>query len=220
MIKLTDELKTLQSIAKTIAKQFGDKCEVVLHDFSNGYDNSIVAIENGHITGRKIGSSITNTGLENLKRIQDSKMNPKDGFHNYMTITKDGKTLRSSSSIITNDQGEVIGSLCINFDITDFILASNTMKQMIEFETPTLQNEVFVNDVNELFDIYLKECIKHVGKPIALMQKEDKIKAISYLDQKGAFLITKSGKRVCEMFGISKYTLYNYLDEIRNQQDK
>lgn len=51
-----------------------------------------------------------------------------------------------------------------------------------------------------------------VGKPVALMGKEDKIKALRFLNDTGAFLITKSGDKVSKYFGISKYTLYSYID--------
>ena len=47
------------------------------------------------------------------------------------------------------------------------------------------------------------------------MSKEEKVRAIRYLNDTGAFLITKSGPKVCKFFGISKYTLYSYLDEAR-----
>ena len=40
----------------------------------------------------------------------------------------------------------------------------------------------------------------------------DKVKAIQFLSQHGAFLITKSGDKVAKYFGISKYTLYSYID--------
>lgn len=43
------------------------------------------------------------------------------------------------------------------------------------------------------------------------MTKEEKVKAIGFLNNTGAFLITKSGARVCKYFGISKYTLENLL---------
>jgi predicted transcriptional regulator YheO len=54
--------------------------------------------------------------------------------------------------------------------------------------------------------------VQHVGKPVALMDKDDKVKAIRFLDEKGAFLIKKAGDRVTKYYDISKYTLYNYLD--------
>jgi len=47
---------------------------------------------------------------------------------------------------------------------------------------------------------------------VALMNKEDKVRAIQFLNQSGAFLVTKSGDKVAKYFGISKYTLYSYID--------
>ena len=44
------------------------------------------------------------------------------------------------------------------------------------------------------------------------MTKEDKVRAIQFLSNSGALLITKSGDKIAKYFGISKYTLYSYLD--------
>ena len=44
------------------------------------------------------------------------------------------------------------------------------------------------------------------------MTKDDKIQAIQFLNRSGAFLITKSGDKISKYFGISKYTLYSYID--------
>ncbi len=49
------------------------------------------------------------------------------------------------------------------------------------------------------------------------MGREEKIQVVAYLDEKRAFLISKSSERVCECLGISKFTLYNYLDSIRSK---
>ena len=54
--------------------------------------------------------------------------------------------------------------------------------------------------------------MRHVGKPVPMMKKADKIKAVQYLKNNGAFQILKSGDRVCKLFKISKFTLYNYID--------
>lgn len=44
------------------------------------------------------------------------------------------------------------------------------------------------------------------------MNKDDKVRAIRFLNESGAFLVTKSGDKVAKYFGISKYTLYSYID--------
>jgi predicted transcriptional regulator YheO len=60
--------------------------------------------------------------------------------------------------------------------------------------------------------------VKEVGSPVAYMSREDKIKAIKYLDSHGAFLITKSGDKISSYFGISKYTMYSYLDKDKDKE--
>ena len=50
-----------------------------------------------------------------------------------------------------------------------------------------------------------------------MMTKEDKIKAIQFLNNAGAFLITKSGDKVSKQFSISKYTLYSYMDASKSE---
>lgn len=69
--------------------------------------------------------------------------------------------------------------------------------------------------MGDLLDELIEQSVKIVGKPVALMTKEDKVKAIQFLNETGAFLITKSGDKVCRFFGISKYTLYSYIDEAK-----
>jgi predicted transcriptional regulator YheO len=144
----------------------------------------------------------------------------KDGDrYNYITQTKDGKILRSSTVYIKNSAGETIGAICINFDISEFLLAENTLKSITMHSFDQKIKEVFVNDVNELLDFLLQECQHEIGKPVSLMLKEDKMKAVDFLDKKGAFLIKKAGDRICKFLDISKFTLYNFLDEVRSQKD-
>ena len=79
--------------------------------------------------------------------------------------------------------------------------------------------EAISRNVADLLDELLEHSVRLVGKPTAMMSKDDKIRAIRFLDDNGAFLITKSGPKVCQYFGISTYTLYSYLDEIRKSAE-
>ena len=59
------------------------------------------------------------------------------------------------------------------------------------------------------------EYIRKLPEPQELMEQfpiDDKVKAIRYLSKSGALMITKSGDKIAKHFGISKYTLYSYLD--------
>ena len=52
-----------------------------------------------------------------------------------------------------------------------------------------------------------------MGKPVALMTKADKVRAINFLNDAGALLVTKSSEKISQYFDISKYTLYSYIDQ-------
>ena len=62
---------------------------------------------------------------------------------------------------------------------------------------------------------WIAEGMAMIGTPADKMNKDAKIKLLAFLDDRGVFLIQKSGQKVCELLGISKFTLYNYLEEVR-----
>ena len=205
---VTDHLEMLTGIAECIAEQFGTNCEVVLHDLTRPYDNTIVAIWNGHVTGRTVGGSGTNTGLEILRGTAE----PKDTYH-YINTTPDGKILRSSSKYFKDENGKVVGSLCINYDITDLTKIQKVLQEITEPDKKNTQKEVFTSNVDELLDAMLLDAVHHTGKDVKELEKEDKVAIVHYLDGKGAFLIKKSAERVADFLGISRFTVYNYLNE-------
>ena len=203
-------LQFLFQLAKGISRQFGPNCEVVVHDLdSNDPNSSIVAIENGHVTGRKVGDGPSHVVLEALR---SGRENLTDHL-SYLTRTKDGKILKSSTIYVRDDDGEAIGIFAINYDITLMLAMEENLKQFTATDQDQREPERISRNVGDLLDELIEQSVKIVGKPVALMTKEDKVKAIQFLNETGAFLITKSGDKVCKYFGISKYTLYSYIDE-------
>jgi len=208
-----ERIDILKCIAKGISTHFGEKCEVVVHDLSKDYDSTIVHIENGYISGRHVGDCASNIVLEQLESFNEHHEDEdvKDNY-NYLTQTKDGRILKSSSIFIKDDDGKLSSILGINYDITDFLMAESVLSSFTNSSASKEVKEIIPSNVNDLLDILINESYEYVGKPVAAMTKEDKVKAIKYLEDKGAFLIKKSGDKVSKYFDISKYTLYNYLD--------
>ena len=196
-------------MAAGIAGQFGSSCEVVVHDLSRHPDHTIVAIENGHVSGRKVGDGASHVVIEQM---ETNAASPEDHLC-YLTKTKDGKILKSTTIYIRNDDGTPIGIFGINYDITLMLAMENMLRQFTATEKESREPEAISRNVSDLLDELIEQSVKLVGKPVALMHKEDKVKAIQFLNETGAFLITKSGDKVCKYFGISKYTLYSYIDE-------
>ena len=207
---LRDSVKdTLCQLARGIAAQFGSNCEVVLHEISErSATQSIVAIENGHVSGRKLGDGPSRVVLEQLSK-QDA---PEDHLC-YLTRTPDGKLLKSTSIYIRDDAGKVAAIFGINFDISTLAMAEHALAGLISTEPAEREDPARItNNVNDLLDALIAQADRLVGKPVAMMTKEDKVRAIRFLDDHGALLITKSGDKIANHFGISKYTLYSYLD--------
>lgn len=212
MNRVQDEFRMFQSLMKGLTAIFGTNCEVVLHDLTEGYESTVVMIENGHVTGRRVGDCGSNLGLEVLRgTVADGDK------YGYFTNTRDGRVLRSSSIYIRNDDGKVVGCLCVNFDVSNLMVADKTIRSLISNGDGVKEEEFFVNDVNQLLDALLQKAREEVGKPVSYMSREEKVKVVRFLDQKGAFLITKAGNRICQFLDISKFTLYSYLDEVHSE---
>ena len=202
------KLELLKHVAAGIAAQFGSSCEVVVHDLSRHPDHTIVAIENGHVSGRKVGDGASAVVIEQM---QTNDPEPKDHLC-YLTKTPDGKILKSSTIYIRNSKGKVSGILSINYDISRLLMVEGALQYLISTQEPAQTEPEMIVNVNDLLEELIQQSVALVGKPVALMNKDDKVKAIQFLNQNGALLITKSGDKIAKHFGISKYTLYSYLD--------
>ena len=204
----------LFQLARGIAVQFGPNCEVVVHDLTGGENApSIVCIENGHVTGRKVGDGPSHVALEALRGDRGHM----EDHLSYLTRTRDGKILKSSTIYIRDESGEAVGIFSTNYDITMMLAMEEGLKQFTAAEQPAQGPEPIARNVSEVLEELIAQSVRLVGKPVALMTKEDKVKAIRFLSDAGAFLITKSGDKVCKFFGISKYTLYSYIDEAKEE---
>lgn len=209
---MDSKLELLTQIAHGVASHFGNACEVVIHDLrKKDIESSIVYIENGNVSNRKLGDGPSEIVLETLNRDPGCL---KDRL-SYLTRTDDGRILKSSTMYIRGKDNSVDYILALNYDITGLLTVENALKSLIstsESSGEDRQPKKITHNVNELLDTLIEQSVALVGKPVALMSKDDKITAIQYLNDAGAFLITKSGDKVSNYFGISKFTLYSYMD--------
>lgn len=198
-------------LARGIAAQFGPSCEVVVHDMREGHsENSLIAIENGHVSGRSVGDGPSRIVLQAM---QEDPARLKDRLA-YLAKTSDGKILKSTTIFIRDAEGAVIGVLGINYDITMMLAFQHAIQDFTLTERePMAETASIPLNVNDLLDDLIRQSIQLVGKPVALMTKEDKVRAVGFLKSSGAMLISKAGPKICKAFGISSYTLYSYIEE-------
>ena len=215
--KVSDStLDNLIIIAKEFANHFGKTCEVCIHDmYSKQLEHTIVYIENGHVTNRKIGDSPSDAFLHNKKLI-DEGISPENRIA-YTQRTKDGKYLKSSTIFLKDNKNRYRYMLCINQDMSSIISAKVTIDSMLD--TNDKSDEVTIQDnVTSLLDSLINKSIELIGKTPINMTKDEKKQAIKFLNESGAFLITGSGDIIANCFNISKFTLYSYLNIEKNNK--
>ena len=204
------DLEFLKRLALAITEQFGESSEVVVHDISgDDTEHTIAVIENGHVSHRQAGGGASRVVLEAIQRKHDQTLTDELG---YLTKTRDGRILKSSTVYLRDADGVIEGVLSINYDITEMLMAERAIASVLHHNSEPAMPERIPQNVNDLLDDLIEQSVVIVGKPVAMMTKEDKIAAIQFLYQSGAFLVTKSGDKVSKYFGISKYTLYSYID--------
>jgi predicted transcriptional regulator YheO len=209
-------IQSLKSLVDGIAETFGSGCEVVLHDLRNlkKLNQSIVKIANGHVTGRGEGGPITDQGLRYLKG-----GSTEDLLINYPSVTKTGRHLKSSTIVFRDEMGNPIAAVCINFDITDILNFTSFLQDIFAVKDKDQTKdavETFQGDIGSTLDALIDEQIRKVGKAVPSMEKADKIKIVKELESQGFFLIKGAIKLIAGKLSVSKYTIYNYLEEVRS----
>ena len=213
-MKQDTTLDLLIQIAHGLAEHFGPQCEIAIHDVTRDLSNTIVYIENGQVSGHTDGDGASNVVLEALntppEKLQDQIA--------YLTRTEDGRALKSSTLYIRDENGNLRYLFSVNYDIASLRAVDELIQGLItthplKKENPERESVPKIpHTVTELLDSLIEHAFAEIGKPAVMMTKEDKIRVVHYLNDAGAFLITKSGDRVASALGISKFTLYKYME--------
>jgi predicted transcriptional regulator YheO len=208
-------LASYVAVAEALNGHFGSSCEVVLHDLSRPEDSLVYVA--GTITGRPLGAPVTNVVLEALRRSGDAA----DNLIGYRTRTADGRMMRSSTIFIRNGMGSIVGCICINSDLTAAQLLNGTLQELLTFREPETaadqDNEHFATDVTDLVDQLVEKVINTATTPVALMDRAAKMNVVAKLESRGVFLVKGTVEQVARILGVTRYTLYNYIDEVRSR---
>ena len=165
-----ERLSLLRQMAHGLAVQFGPSCEVVIHDLTDDPEHTVVHIENGHVSGRSLGDGPSHVVLESLRGGQQ------EDHLAYLTRTPDGKVLKSSTLFIRDSSGKAEAIFSINFDVSALLTVEQALRPLVSpRETPAKEPERITRSVSDLLDDLLRESVELVGKPVALMDREDKI---------------------------------------------
>jgi selenocysteine lyase/cysteine desulfurase/predicted transcriptional regulator YheO len=178
-----------------LAAMLGPGNEVLLHDLSRLPD-SIVAIA-GDLTGRSVGGPMTDLLLGLVRRGTTQDLT------NYRTHGPDGRAIRSSTLFLRDADGVAVGCLCVNSVDASAAAGANG------------EPETFPPDVDSLQRFLVDRAVTKAGIPVDLMKKVHKAAVVRELDEAGYFLIKDAVDHLAGRLDVTRYTIYNYLNEVR-----
>ena len=201
----------LDRLAHGIALIFGESCETIIHDFSDGMMTN-VAIYNGNVSGRSHGS---HNGILDSSLVDTSQIR-KIGTHdiiNQLVHLKNGRTVKSSTFFLTGE--DYVLALGINYEITlmtqmEHFLSSVTSDSGDLFSTMSGNERSDADLLVQLFH----QALSRIGVPISAMKKQERFSLVALLKEQDYFRLQKSVGYVAKQLNVSKYTIYKYLKEL------
>lgn len=195
--------------------------ELVLHDLRKP-ETSIVEIVNAHVTGRKQGDSVL-AGLRTDKAFVDAMTEgaePVVLVLDYATSTGQGKPLRSSSAFYRISGERPFASVCVNVDkenIGDAIRILQGLAQL-DVAPPAAPAETAAPGHDHIEDLIQEIIGLAADAPPERGRagtKQSNLLAVQRMQERGMFLIKGAVEKAASALGVSRYTIYNYLDELK-----
>lgn len=205
-----------------LGQAMGPNCEVVLHDLTDP-DNAIIAIANGHISGRQIGGPTTDLVLKVLK---EGLEGDKAFIANYNARVKNNNICRSSSFFIRDENNKIVGVLCVNVDISNFVEARRLLDGLISCEVQPQTSKkttagvvnVFENlhsSIDDVLTVIIDNVLNKYEVTPDRMSFDEKVDVVKCLNQNGLFLLKGGLSELASRLQISEPTIYRYLNKIK-----
>ncbi|WP_343732826.1 helix-turn-helix transcriptional regulator [Duganella sp.] len=218
-------INALRPVVPMLAAMAGPHLEVVLHDVSKP-ENSVIAIANGHISGRSIGSSVLEGPQNDKGFAAATRIKAKGGavhsmVEDYVTVTADGRELRSASAIFRDASGEPFATLCLNADLSGFQAAhgwlSQMLKPMVQAAAPVAAAAPAEAQMDTLMQNIINEAVGPGGSAESLT-REQRIAAVGAMQRRGLFIVKGGVERAAAALRVSRFTIYNYMEQLRRRE--
>lgn len=201
-------LDFLKRLAESIAIMFGENCETLIHDMSVA-GHPILAIYNGHVSGRNTGSTLDIYGNKPGEGFFNETIVKRD-FVNMQAVTLTGKKIKSTTiHFHGNGYSYALG---INYDYTKLQQMDQFLNNFIQVNRD-LYTEIEDTEHTGLEEI-VDDCISRIGKTPKQMGKKERLQVMTLLKERNAFHFQKAVPYISERLQVSRYTIYKYMNEI------
>jgi len=211
-------LTVLKAAIQALGSVAARNMEILLHDLDHP-EHSVVAIVNGHLSGRAVGSPILAAPEQDqgFKALMQASADQQGAdpvvLPDYPTTLK-GRTLRSATAIFRDSSGHPFASLCVNTDITGLDAAMDFLRQLQPLgATPAEANGSEPADMALLMGEIIEGALQRSSQ--GRMNKQAKVEAVRVMQERGLFIVKGGVEKAAAALGVTRYTIYNYLEQLR-----
>jgi predicted transcriptional regulator YheO len=219
-------LQQFGRLVQMLGGQFGESCQIILYKMNRESEKeagSVLAVS-GTMTTVNRGDP-----LPEFLTLYIAQNGMRDGY-GFINKAYPGLVLRSSVLFITEKNNKVTGCLCIHHNIVHMQMLISFLEEFTR--SGKLEDENVIgeqkrsggktyaaSDIQGFMDSIISEFIvERLGQhSFSTMEKNDKIALIADLDSKGFFLVKGAVNMIAKRMNVSKFSVYNYLDEIRTK---
>lgn len=219
-------LKKYIKLVEFLGITLGPDYEIALYNITPT-DQSIVAIANGQISGRKIGAPLTDHGLKLLKKAEAKNL---DYHTNYTSYSMDNKQLRAATLLIKDENNTIVGLLSLHFDDRRFVSLTQQLlglchpdELLTDFSFEKISDHFYEEDTEhlgrtmpEIAKNMVQTLIHQQTTPLDQLTRTDKSTIVKKLHAKGIFLLKGSVSEVAKLLNLSEATIYRYVNDIDN----
>ncbi|NLU24375.1 MAG: hypothetical protein GXW99_06615 [Clostridiales bacterium] len=214
-------------IVDFLGRILGPDYEIALHELKDD-SNEIVALSGGELTGRHLGSPLSNRTLEFVtSRLYESR----NYVLRFQTSSASGRKLCSNTMFIKGKNDELAGLLCINFDASRYQELASRVLELCGGMEPAEQEGLPIEDTSA--DETLREYPKSitgatasiVAEVIAAypvsgnrLTQEEKMEIMDTLNRKGVFLLKGAVSYVAKELQSSEASIYRYLGKLNHKK--
>ena len=197
--------------------QFGETCNITLYEIS-GQEGRIIGTR-GNMLAEHIGDPMPEYIMQMYPQAQEDARSV-CGFINRKHI---GFLLRTSLKYITGIDDTLIGCLSISHNLMQIRMIMSFLDEFyrsdryLKEKEPDEDNGVItsVQDfVSRTIDTFMNERLG--GADFARLPRSEKLRLIEELENKGIFQVKGSVEIIAKKVHLTKFSIYNYLDEVRS----
>lgn len=133
------------------------------------------------------------------------------------TLAAFGRGFRSLRSMVKISLPNSANALLIGIDLDTIAASDRLLHELAEPHTLADTPLGALAHLDEALDQLIAQGEAHIGRSLGEMSRTEKQILVRFLDDRGAFSLRKSVERVAEILGVSRFTVYNYLDAIREK---